>query len=913
MLKQKHLCAALAVVFAGGFGFAANAQQAQAEKKDVAKVERVEVTGTNIRRVDFEGPQPVVVVSRDDIEKSGKSTLNEVLQNLTAVSGGSFSEASLAGNSFAPGTSSVSLRGLGVNTTLVLLNGRRIANYGFAQNINEGFVDLNSIPVNAIERIDILKDGASAIYGSDAIAGVINVILRRDYTGVELSASYGDSQDGGGGETRASVTAGFGSLGTNRFNVMGTLDYYKRDAINSQQRAFSKSADQRGRGPGGRDVRSPTGNPGYWFGTPTGQTPANVNTAFANCPPGQVVSAATLGVGGGGTVCAFDFAYANNLIPASDRIGGFLRGVLEVTPNIQVFAEAMANRNTTDRTAAPTPAAFGAAGHPDRPVGSTFTSVAYRFVEAGNRLNETTTDSTRFVLGAKANFFGTDVEFAANRSESETTDIGKNYIIQERATEAFAGTLAGFTGQRYRVVDPSLNPAGMLDAIKINPKRVGTSTLTSFDGKASRELFSMAGGQAAIAAGFEWRKEEVSDTPDFRVDLRNPNRVSVSGSGGTAVQGDRDLKSFFAEFSLPFAKGWESQLALRTDRYSDFGTATTPKVALSWRPNNKFLVRGGYAEGFRAPSLAEVYLGESTSFPVVQDAPRCQAYRNGPLGPNDARTLAVCGGATGNGASAQVRSIFLGNRNLRPEESESWNFGFVFEPTRNLSFAVDYYSINHDNRILAPTAAFILSNEALFPGAVTRNTPSADDIAANAPGGLRGVSGDTVPGITRTFFNASKQKTNGVDLDVRYQQSLGSYGKLDMTTGFTYVTNLRRQLNPGQPLVQLIGTFQFPRWRNVTGATWTYGAWSTNATWNTTSAYYDAFSVSGVFPKVRQFSTLDAQVAYTGIKNLRISVGGQNIANKMPPFSNTDWYAYDASTHSPRGAYWYGRITYQFK
>ncbi|HET7772775.1 MAG TPA: TonB-dependent receptor plug domain-containing protein, partial [Burkholderiaceae bacterium] len=190
MFKQKHVCAALAVVFAGGFGFAAQAQQAQADqKKDVAKVERVEVTGTNIRRVDFEGPQPVVVVSREDIEKSGKSTLNEVLQNLTAVSGGSFSEASLAGNSFAPGTSSVSLRGLGVNTTLVLLNGRRIANYGFAQNINEGFVDLNSIPVNAIERIDILKDGASAIYGSDAIAGVINVILRRDYKGVELSAS----------------------------------------------------------------------------------------------------------------------------------------------------------------------------------------------------------------------------------------------------------------------------------------------------------------------------------------------------------------------------------------------------------------------------------------------------------------------------------------------------------------------------------------------------------------------------------------------------------------------------------------------------------------------------------------------------------------------------------------------------
>lgn len=865
--------------------------------------QRIEVTGSKIKRVDAEGLQPIVTIRREDIEKSGKATVNELLSSLTVVSGGGFSEASGSGNTFAPGTSSVSLRGLGVNTTLVLLNGRRIANYGFAQNLNEGFVDLNSIPVNAVERIDVLKDGASAIYGSDAIAGVINVILRKDFSGVEVSASVSGTQDGGGNEVRTSVTAGAVDLLAKGFNASITLDYLKRDAIKATDRSYSKSADQRGNGPGAFDNRSPTGNPGYLFGG-AGNSP----TAFATCPANRIVTAASLGVGGGGTVCAEDFTYANNLLPETERFGALARANFSLSAGTELFAEAMFSRNTTEGLSAPTPASFPlVAGHPQRPAGSTFTNVAYRTVEAGNRENTLVSDSTRLVAGARGVFGGNDWELGFMQSRNEVENAGRNYIIQQRANEAFSGTLAGFTGQYYNFLNPSANPPGMLDAIKIAPVRTGDSKLDSVDFKISRDLFDLPGGSAALAAGIEYRKESVSDTPDFRVALTNPSRVTVAGSGGTAVDGGRDLTSFYGEVSLPFAKGLETQLALRSDRYSDFGTATTPKVGVSFRPNAMFLIRAGYAEGFRAPSLVELFLGESISFPNVNDTARCNDYRAA-YGATDPRAVTICS------ARPQVRSSFVGSKDLGPEKSKSSSFGIVLEPIPGImSAALDVYYIEHTSRILSPTATFILNNEAFFPGAVRRNAPSADDIAANARGSLRGVSGDDTVGVVRTFFNASQQRTHGADFDVRYRFNLGSLGRLDTSTSFSYIGSLKRQLNPGQPLAELVTTFGFPRWRNGTSFQWTIADWATTVNVNTLGKYQDFYTDDNddvVY--VKRFTTVDLQLSYTGFKGLTLAGGVNNLTNEKPPFSNNGWQGFDTSRHDPKGAAWYARVKYAF-
>ena len=229
-----------------------------------------------------------------------------------------------------------------------------------------------------------------------------------------------------------------------------------------------------------------------------------------------------------------------------------------------------------------------------------------------------------------------------------------------------------------------------------------------------------------------------------------------------------------------------------------------------------------------------------------------------------------------------------------------------------MSISVDYYNIDHSNRILSPTAGFILANESLFPGAVTRGTRTADDIAANARAALRGTSGDLVPGITRTFFNASQQKTDGIDFDIRNTFSLGSMGKLEVVNAYTYTISLKRQTNPGQPLVELVDTFEFPRWRHTISGAWTRGAWGSTLAVNTVAGFADLRTVSGAEVKIGNHMTIDAQVRYTGFKNLTLSIGGQNVTNNKPPFSNENWFGYAASVHSPRGAYWYGSVRYKF-
>lgn len=902
MLKKTRYQRELTVAIGVLCGLASTAALAQQTPQ------RIEITGSNIKRVDAETLQPVTVITREDIERSGKSTLNDVLRDLPVVSGGTFNEGTGAGNSFAPGTTAVSIRGLGVNTSLVLLNGRRLANYGFAQNVNVNFVDLNSIPVSAIERIEILKDGASAIYGSDAISGVVNVILRRDFKGAEARVSFGDSQGGGLQQRRASITGGFGDLAKDRFNVMATFDYFKQDRLNSTQREFSRNADNRLQGPGGLDFRSPTGNPGYFVSVPGGVV---TTTPFSNCPADRVVPASSLGLGAAGNICAYDFAADNDLLPQSERIGALATGTFQLTRNVQLFSELMINRNETSNSSAPTPAAYSiTAAHPDNPGGAV--QLAYRFVEAGKRLSTIESETQRALLGARGTMAGWDFDGAFVYGRSKQTNTGFNFIIQERSNEAFRGTLAGFAGQFYRVINPALTPPGMLDAIKISPVRTGDSQLMGVDLRGSRELFQLAGGPASVALGLDFRKEEVTDSPDPRVDLRNPARVSVAGSGGTFVQGERETTSGFVELSLPFAKGLETQLAVRTDSYSDFGSRTSPKVGLSYKLTPTVLVRGGYAEGFRAPSMAEMYLGDSIAFPSVSDSIRCAAYRT-TLGDADARTRAVCGvsssGAIGSGPAAQVRTRISGNPTLKPETSKSASLGIVMDPVKDLSLTFDAYYIEHFNRILQPTATFVLAN---FPQFVTRFDRTADDIAANAPGALRGVSGDTVPGINQTYFNASRQTTGGVDVEVRYRMALATFGRLDLTYNATRILSLRRQINPGGAMVQLRNTYDYPAIRSTTTAVWTMGAWSTNFGINFTDGMEDARFLGGRPVPVPSYMTYDLSFTYRGIKNLTVTAGGRNISNEPPPFSNLDWYGYAPGTHSPVGAYWYASARYRF-
>lgn len=915
------LCAAFGSVAAAVF--VAVPAHAQQQPQQPQQLERVEITGSNIRRADAETTQPVIILRKEDIEKSGRTTVSDLLQALPIVSQGSFSEATGAGNSFAPGTASVSIRGLGVNTVLVLLNGRRLANYGFAQNLNEAFVDLNAIPITAIERIEVLKDGASAIYGSDAIAGVVNIILRKDFRGYEVSATAGTTKEGGGTEYRASVAAGFGNLASDRYNAMLTLDYYTRERINSQDREFSKTANQEPRG--GFDQRSPTGNPGTWLNLTTGQA-----TAFANCPADRIIADPSLP----GTNCSYDFAADNDLIPKTERVGLFARGVFDFTQNLSAFAEAGFTKNVTNQSAAPTPGTFTATTNPANPFPGNTVLARFRLTDVGPRLNEIEQENRRLVLGLQGSAGTFNWEVAGNYSKSEVTNTGTNYVDQQAADGVITGTgvcardpatgqrigttVGGvFTCTQFTVAPGQFlnlsNPGArqdLLGAIRVTPVRQGETELKSVDAKGSLDLFSLPGGMTAMAFGLERRSESLKDTPDPLSRLN-----VIVGSGGTSSQGERDVNVGYVELSAPFAPKWESQLAVRLDDYSDFGNEVTWKAAAGFRPTSGTLIRGGVATGFRAPALVELYLGESISFPNQRDVQRCNAY-TAAFGVADPRTVSACG-------TPQVRTSFLGNPRLDPEKSQSYSFGILLEPIRNLSIGLDYFNIFHKNRITSPTGAFILGNPNLYqtcviptggtpaPGCViNRNPQNANDILANAPGSLLGIGGGNVSGINRSFFNSTFQKVWGWDADIRYNTTIGTLGRFGFQNALTYLGSFRQQVNPGQANFEFVDTAEYPRVRNVSTLTWLRGPWDTTFRVNYIGSYDQFYQVT--YERVRSWTTADLNVTYSGVKNLRLSVGGTNIFDRDPPFYDLDWFGYDANTHSARGAFWYLSGTYRF-
>ena len=847
---------------------------------------RIDVTGTNIKRVDVEGPAPVAIITREDIERRGATTVAELLRNLPSQGGFTFDDQFT--NGFAPGASGVGLRNLGQNATLLLVNGRRVANYGFAQNIDVAFVDINSIPVSAIERIEVLKDGASAIYGSDAIAGVINIIMRRDFRGVEVSAQYGITERSDGDETRVSITGGIGDLAKDRYNAMVVVDYYKREPIFYGDRSYSRNADMTSRG--GFDLRSPTGSPGTYVqrsGTTPGFTSA---VPFPTCAPENIRVR-----GAGGMECAFNFNPFITGLPETERKAVFGRFAWDITPSIQLFAEASYNNNISEASAAPTPAGFVLpVGHNSNPWTAPVT-INYRFLDAGPRLNEVDTDTTRGLLGLRGNVRNWDWEVGALYSKSETVNTGRNYLAQSEVNQLVSRGV-------YNFLNPSANSPDLVESLKISPKRRGESEMKLFDAKASGEIFRLPAGPLQLAVGAEYREDELADTPDPET-----VRGNVVAQGGTAARGSRDLTSFYAELSIPLHRTLEAQLALRYDDYSDFGNTTNPKVALRWQPTRQLLVRGSYAEGFRAPSLVELYLGDSTSFVTFVDQPRCDAYRAG--GGTAAEITAAC-------RPTQRRTISGGNPGLQPETSDSYFLGFVWEPLDNFSFGLDWWKIDHKGIIDQPLIGFQVSNPEAFPGTIFRADRNARDIAVGAPGALRGEeAGDTTPGVRRTYFNIAKQRAEGIDFEFQLRNNLGSWGRLRSTLGGTYNIRYAFAAAPDQPLTEYNGTYYYPRWRANATFDWERGPWNATVFVNYIHHYYQVNGTAGgsEHDYVNSWTTTDFQLQYKGFKNWTLALGVKNLFDRDPPFSDDETQGFDFSTHNPIGRFYYGRVQYTFK
>jgi len=569
------------------------------------EIERIEVTGSHIKRQDMEGPSPVTSLSQDDIQKSGVTDLISLFTKLPISGQGTFSTQANSSDDTANGGSSVSLRGLGADSTLILINGRRVSVSPFAKGIDTSFVDINNIPLSAIKRVDILKDGASATYGSDAVAGVINIVLRDDIEGAELSAKVGSTADGGGEEQ--SVNLVFGNSTDNSSHTF-VLEYFSRDEILYSDRDYSATANQAARtgDPDATDFRSSAGIPG--------------TIALASDPSNRLIDlygndkCAAEDIDLANNLCRYDYAPHMTMIPAAERFSWNYMGKYEINDNVRAFAELNGQNSKSTVRGAGSPSfnelfmSGDNINHPfaDMPEHEFYgqdLTMRRRTVDIGNREKRVDSNYYRAIMGLQGEIKNYSWEAAYSYIKSSSVERGVNGFPNSRRTqEAIDSGL-------WNPFEPSSNSQEALDFIETTTTRVGKSTMKSLDFKLSGPVMELPHGDMMFAVGGEYREETISDNPDDQF-----LRGEVFGTEATQANGSRDSLAFFGELAIPVLEDLEVQLAVRHEDYSDFGTTTDPKVSFLWAPTEDLSLRGSYGTAFRAPSLHQIGLGRLLIF-----------------------------------------------------------------------------------------------------------------------------------------------------------------------------------------------------------------------------------------------------------------------------------------------------------
>lgn len=854
-------------------GLISIAHGAIAQTPPTQKVEKIEVTGSNIKRVDAETASPITIITREEIERSGKPSIAEVLRDIPQNGGQSFNETFT--NSFAPGASGVALRGLSQKATLVLVNGRRMASYGFAQNLFDTFVDLNSIPASAVERIEILRDGASAVYGSDAIAGVVNIILRKDYQGLETGGTAGTSTEGGLNEYRANLGFGIGSLGRDRYNVLVALDHYRREELFLSERDFTKDQDFRNR-EAGTLTRATVSAYQALNGVPNalGRTP------FANCPASDIVDSSLLNPLLTGRSCAVNIAPLTSVFPETKRTGLLARGTLEISPTLTGFAEAAYSTAKSTNTSFPSqigatnivynPANRGVrivlgnlpANNASNPFGRPVNFI-YSFFDVGISKTVVDSDSMRFLAGLRGTAGTWDWEAGAGAAKTKTESVDTNRINAQVIEQAIANNT-------YNFLNPSAGTVTARD-LRLDIFRQSDSELKFADIKASSELMQMAYGPLGFATGLDFRRESIEDTPDANVAAGR-----VLGRGFTGTTGSRNATAAFAELSIPLYKDLEAQLAVRRDKYSDFGSASSPKVALKWSPSKTFLLRGSISSGFRAPTLPEAAQTNAVSFTTVTD----------PLF----------------GRNFNIGQLSQSNPALKPEKSKNQSGGFVWEPEKDFSMGVDFYKLRLNNVVARDSAGFIIAQ------AIAGDPTFVNKV-------IRDPATNFIIYIIRQQRNLGFLETSGADIDLRKVLRTDESGKFTLASSFNYVRTYRSAITPGSVPFDFVDSNGFgaiPRYKGNASVTWEKSNWVSSLTYRYIYSY-DQFLIAGQ-NRVGAYYDFDGFVGYNGFKNLRITLSARNLLNREPAWDASGGsLGFDFSQYDLRGRYVTLGARYTFK
>ena len=917
-IAASQACAAAALAVAG--------QGALAQES----VQRVEITGSSIKQSLQQQALPVQVITREEIAKTGAVNIEGLLQSIPSVSAAGGVTKSMGAGLSTYGRSSISLRGLGDQRTLILVDGRRLAPFG----TNAAAVDINAIPVESIDRIDVLTDGASSIYGSDAMAGVVNVITRKNLQGIEASASYGSpTRDGGGKSSKANVVLGYGSLARDRFNVMLTVGMEKQSELKAADRTYAKSGNvppffTNGATGGGNiegvwnlargDTRAlnevsaanPLGISARYFGNPLADS-VNCNFDSHFIQPNPTAPSTSIGR------CFFDSAASVRLIPKTDKSNVTGSARFQIDPDNELYAQFARVNNTTRQVFQPSPvrtsflatdSAFAGSGvspallirptNPNYPtawlnahglsgmVGQTLAITQRAFV-AGERTTRDKSTQTRLLVGLKGAYKGWDYDMAASQDQSVVAGtVADGYFSQLELARALNNTTNNWNPWSPGGVQPANVATEVAKAKYIGPTANGKFRTQAWDGHLSNVIGNLAGGEMALSVGSELRNQrfEISTPP-----ILATGDIAGLGGGVLPVARGRNITSLFSEINLPFLKNLEANLSLRGDHYGDLqrdGSPVTGKVSMRYVPLDMASIRASLGTGFRAPSLAEAYTPET-------------------LGTSEAYTDPV------GGPNFQANARLGGNPNLVPEKSKQGSLGVIVSPVRGVKMNVDFFAIQVDKFITGLTAQRMVNAAGGVPNAT---------VTFNADG-----SANTVD---ERQINAGLAKFAGIDIGFNWTDSF-SFGKLAVDYNGTRMT--KATIKSAEGLENALGTQvdsagaanlltgsggTIHKYKHKLSLDWSYGGFGATFTQNFSDRYEDGPDLNLNRHFVPGYSIYDLQARYALGKDLSFSVGVKNLFDKNPPlYINTvNFFAYgfDPAQYDPLGRFVYVKATFKF-
>ncbi|WP_199099023.1 TonB-dependent receptor [Dyella sp. ASV21] len=957
-----RLALSLGMLAASAYGTAAFAQDAQSnanaqqdQNQKAKTLETITVTGSHIRRVDVETSNPVVTIDAAAIKATGKLTLGDILQQLPAVTGGNVNPQ--VNNGGGTGGSSIGLRGLGAQRTLVLIDGKRIINN-----------DVNAIPADMIERVEVLTDGASSVYGSDAIGGVVNFILKKSYQGATFALNYGESDHNDGASQGYTFTFGQTS---DKGSLMVGLDYNKTDAVQASQRKFSKNAISIS-GSSQSPIHSYIGGSSYpAYGRI--QLPASLAAQYG-------CSNVALNKGASGTNASTDYhcftnadkynyATVNLIQTPQERSSFFVNGTYNLADHLQVYVDGYHNKTSSNFQLAP--ALFGSAYGADIPAdnpynvfGQTYSGSGsdfrLRLVSIGPRITDSTTTTDQIATGFKGDFtvFGQNWNWDAgfDYGHLSTTTITRNLPNVDKINQALTcGTAANPVSSGctpiniFNQYDPTT--ASFLQSSAVPGISNAFSIQKIYAVEANGGLFDLPAGTVSAGVGASYRREYTSSTIDplLTIDPATGN-CTLGSQCSSPLSGSYNVKEVYAELfvpvlkDIPFIQSLNVTLGDRYSKFSTFGSTNNTKIGLEWKPIDDLLLRGTMADVFRAPAIGDVFGSP------VSDAPKLSSD------PCDHATVAnpACAGVPLNGTfvnqdvalGQQIKAVTSGSQYagfpLGPEKGKSFDVGLVYSPSYvpGLSTSVDVWHIYLNDTISAIGAQTVLN--LCYAG-----------ITAYCPLITRYGAGSANPGqiaqILEPTGNLGSTDTAGIDFSARYKLPQFSFGQFMIGLDATYLKRYDQNTAPGTAANVTFhdaghfapygsaaaatcpsggGVCLFPRWKGSGFVNWTAGNW--DASWRmryigrfrngssdpTNDTFPAGAGLNGVIFNYGATVYNDASVGYNIAPfNTRVDFGINNLFDKQPPLlyannvlnANTDPTDFDL-----QGRYFWARVTVKF-